>query len=47
MLQKMLFALGVADFYTNVCNGLILVAAILFGFVSWLAIPLRRLRGAA
>ncbi|MCA0008526.1 MULTISPECIES: ABC transporter permease [unclassified Mesorhizobium] len=34
VLQKMLFALGVADFYTNIFNGLIMILAILFGQAS-------------
>ena len=31
VMQKMLFALGVAEFYTNIFNGIIMVVAILFG----------------
>jgi len=44
VLQKMLFALGVADFYTNIFNGIIMILAIFFGQVSaFLARrPLRR-----
>jgi len=34
VLQKMLFAVGIADFYTNIFNGIIMVLAILFGQVS-------------
>lgn len=34
VLQKMLFALGVADFYTNVFNGIIMVLAVFFGQIS-------------
>jgi ribose transport system permease protein len=34
VLQKMLFALGVADFYTNVFNGIIMILAIFFGRLS-------------
>jgi ribose transport system permease protein len=34
VLQKMLFALGVADFYTNIFNGIIMILAILFGQAS-------------
>lgn len=34
VLQKMLFALGVADFYTNIFNGIVMILAILFGQVS-------------
>jgi ribose transport system permease protein len=38
VLQKMLFALGVADFYTNIFNGVIMILAIFFGQLSaWLA----------
>ena len=31
VMQKMLFALGVAEFYTNIFNGLIMIVAIFFG----------------
>jgi ribose transport system permease protein len=31
VMQKMLFAVGVAEFYTNIFNGLIMIAAIFFG----------------
>lgn len=34
VVQKMLFALGVADFYTNIFNGCIMIAAIFFGQAS-------------
>ncbi|RST48070.1 ABC transporter permease [Variovorax sp. DXTD-1] len=34
VLQKMLFALGVADFYTNIFNGAVMVLAIYFGRLS-------------
>ena len=34
VVQKMLFALGVADFYTNIFNGIIMIAAIFFGQAS-------------
>ena len=34
VLQKMLFALGVADFYTNIFNGIIMVLAVFFGQIS-------------
>jgi ribose transport system permease protein len=34
VMQKMLFALGVAEFYTNIFNGSIMVLAILFGNLS-------------
>lgn len=42
VMQKMLFALGVAEFYTNIFNGLIMIAAILIGRLApalarWLA----------
>lgn len=38
VLQKMLFALGVADFYTNIFNGVIMILAIFFGQLSaWFA----------
>jgi ribose transport system permease protein len=33
-MQKLLFALGVAEFYTNIFNGVIMVVAILFGNLS-------------
>ena len=37
VMQKMLFALGVAEFYTNIFNGLIMIVAIFFGQLSaWL-----------
>jgi ribose transport system permease protein len=36
VMQKMLFALGVAEFYTNIFNGSIMVLAILFGNLSTL-----------
>jgi ribose transport system permease protein len=41
VMQKMLFALGVAEFYTNIFNGCIMVLAILFGNLSTL-LTLRR-----
>jgi ribose transport system permease protein len=34
VMQKLLFAVGVADFYTNIFSGLIMVVAILFGNLS-------------
>jgi ribose transport system permease protein len=34
VLQKMLFALGIADFYTNIFNGIMMILAILFGQLS-------------
>jgi ribose transport system permease protein len=43
VMQKMLFALGVAEFYTNIFNGLIMVAAVFFGQIGAL---LSRLGGA-
>ena len=46
VMQKMLFALGVASFYTNVFNGLIMLLAILFGNFSLLLSRSRR-RGSA
>ena len=46
VMQKMLFALGVASFYTNVFNGLIILLAILFGTFSLLLSRSRR-RGSA
>ncbi|MBZ9799100.1 ABC transporter permease [Mesorhizobium sp. ES1-4] len=44
VMQKMLFAIGVAEFYTNIFNGLIMIAAIFFGQLSSLVarIALRR-----
>jgi ribose transport system permease protein len=46
LLQKMLFALGVADFYTNIFNGIIMILAILFGQLSALLAGAQRLRKA-
>jgi ribose transport system permease protein len=34
VMQKMLFALGVAEFYTNVFNGVIMIVALIIGNVS-------------
>jgi len=34
VMQKMLFALGVAEFYTEVFNGVIMIVALLIGNVS-------------
>ena len=34
VMQKMLFAIGVAEFYTNIFNGLIMIAAIFFGQIG-------------
>jgi ribose transport system permease protein len=34
VMQKLLFAVGVAEFYTNIFNGVIMVVAILFGNLS-------------
>jgi ribose transport system permease protein len=31
VMQKMLFALGVAEFYTNIFNGIIMLVAIFIG----------------
>jgi ribose transport system permease protein len=36
VMQKLLFAVGVAEFYTNIFNGVIMVVAILFGNLSTL-----------
>lgn len=47
VMQKMLFALGVASFYTNVFNGLIMLLAILFGNLSLVLSRLSRRRGSA
>ena len=46
VLQKMLFALGVADFYTNIFNGAIMILAIFFGQFSTLLARVQRLRKA-
>ncbi len=46
VMQKMLFALGVAEFYTNIFNGLIMIAAIFFGQVGPLLSRLGRRRAA-
>jgi ribose transport system permease protein len=46
ILQKMLFALGVADFYTNIFNGIIMILAIFFGQLSALLAGAQRLRKA-
>ena len=43
VMQKMLFALGVAGFYTNVFNGLVMLVAIFIGNLS--AIATRPKRG--
>lgn len=34
VMQKMLFALGVADIYINILNGIIMLIAILVGNIS-------------
>jgi ribose transport system permease protein len=34
VMQKMLFALGIADFYTSIFNGVIMIVAILFGYLA-------------
>jgi ribose transport system permease protein len=34
VMQKLLFAVGVAEFYTNIFNGVIMIVAILFGNLS-------------
>jgi ribose transport system permease protein len=46
ILQKMLFALGVADFYTNIFNGIIMILAIFFGQLSAMLAGAQRLRKA-
>ncbi len=46
VMQKMLFALGVAEFYTNIFNGLIMVVAIFFGHIGPLLFRLGRPRAA-
>ena len=46
ILQKMLFALGVADFYTNIFNGIIMILAIFFGQLPALLAGAQRLRKA-
>jgi ribose transport system permease protein len=45
-LQKMLFAIGIADFYTNIFNGLIMILAIFFGHFSALIVKFHPLRKA-
>jgi ribose transport system permease protein len=45
VMQKMLFALGVAEFYTNVFNGVIMIVALVIGNAS--AIIAQRMRRAA
>jgi ribose transport system permease protein len=42
-----LFALGVAEFYTNIFNGVVMVAAILFGNLSAFVALHQRVRMAA
>ncbi len=42
VMQKMLFALGVAEFYTNIFNGVIMIVAIFFGQLGPLLARLRR-----
>ncbi len=44
VMQKMLFALGVAEFYTNIFNGLIMIAAIFFGQLAPVLSRLQRRR---
>ena len=46
VMQKMLFAIGVAEFYTNIFNGLIMIAAIFFGQLSPLLARIARRRPA-
>jgi ribose transport system permease protein len=43
VMQKLLFAVGVADFYTNIFSGLIMVVAILFGNLSSILTLRRRI----
>ncbi len=45
VMQKMLFALGVAEFYTDVCNGAIMIVALLVGNLPTLLA--RQVRGGA
>jgi ribose transport system permease protein len=47
VMQKLLFALGVAEFYTNIFNGVVMVAAILFGNLSAFVALHQRVRTAA
>jgi len=47
VMQKLLFALGVAEFYTNIFNGVVMVAAILFGNLSAFVALHQRVRMAA
>ena len=42
VMQKMLFALGAAEFYTNIFNGVIMIVAIFFGQLGPLLAGLRR-----
>jgi ribose transport system permease protein len=44
VMQKLLFALGVAEFYTNIFNGVIMVVAILFGNLSAIVALRQRVR---
>ncbi len=46
VMQKMLFAIGVAEFYTNIFNGLIMIAAIFFGQLPALVTRIARRRPA-
>jgi ribose transport system permease protein len=46
VMQKMLFALGVAEFYTNIFNGLIMIGAIFFGQIGALISRLGRWKAA-
>jgi ribose transport system permease protein len=46
VMQKMLFAIGVAEYYTNIFNGLIMIVAIFFGQLSPLIARMARRRPA-
>jgi ribose transport system permease protein len=47
VMQKMLFTLGVAEFYTNIFNGLIMILAIFIGNFSAILVTLRSRRSAS
>lgn len=47
VMQKMLFTLGVAEFYTNIFNGLIMILAIFIGNLSVILATLRARRSAS
>jgi ribose transport system permease protein len=42
VMQKMLFAIGVADFYTNILNGIVMLIAILVGNLSGILARMQR-----